>query len=183
MTPREPLVCACRPFGSGARCATRKGFVPPRAPSPYGVGCSKGSSLRDGREVGELTSAPTQVVAAGNGSNSRPRQACPRGWPPHGTALVAAPQRQGLDWQPQGRQEANVTATPSAVTSRRTRPTVTTRNARSRKAREPPRSMRWCQRRCDRGIRARDPDVCCADALFPWEEAESSKATTPCGWS
>jgi len=52
------------------------------------------------------------------------------------------------------------------VTSRRIRPTVTTCNARSRKAREPPRSMRWCQRRCDRGIRARDPDVCCADALF-----------------
>lgn len=50
-------------------------------------------------------------------------------------------------------------------------------------AREPPKSMRWCQRRCDRGIRARDPDVCCADALFLREEAESSKATTPCGRS
>lgn len=47
-----------------------------------------------------------------------------------------------------------------AVANRRTRPPVTIRDARSRKAREPPRSMRWCQRRCDRGIRARDPDVC-----------------------
>jgi hypothetical protein len=137
----------------------------------------------EGRTRGRVASRrPTQVVAAGNGSNSRPRQARPRGWPPHGMVLVATPQRQGRNWHPQGRQEANVTATPSAVTNRWTRPTVTTRNARSRKAREPPRSMRWCQRRCDRGIRARDPDVCCADALFPREEAETSKATTPCGW-
>jgi len=136
----------------------------------------------EGRTRGRVASRrPTQVVAAGNGSNLRPRQAVREDgrrtvWP------LATPQRQGRNWQPQGRQEANVTATPSAVTNRRTRPTVTTRNARSRKAREPPRSMRWCQRRCDRGIRARDPDVCCADALFPREEAETSKATTPCGW-
>lgn len=168
------------------RCAARspQGFRATEGNRrPHGVGCSKGSSLRDGREVVRLRAHRRKVVAACNGSNSRLRHVRPRGRPPHGMALVARPQRQGRNWQPQGRQEANVTATPSAVTTRRIRPTVTTCNARSRKAREPPRSMRWCQRRCDRGIRARDPDVCCADALFPREGAESSKATTPCGWS
>lgn len=34
-------------------------------------------------------------------------------------------------------------------------------------AREPPRSVRWCQRRCDRGVWTRDPDVCSADAPLP----------------
>jgi len=36
-------------------------------------------------------------------------------------------------------------------------------------AREPPRSMRWCQRRCDWNVWTRDPDACNADAPpFLW---------------
>lgn len=50
------------------------------------------------------------------------------------------------------------------------------------RAYEPPRSKRWCQRRCDRGVWARDPGVCCADAPSLRRGAETSSASTSFGW-
>jgi hypothetical protein len=54
--------------------------------------------------------------------------------------------------------------------------------SRALRAREPPRSKRWCQRRCDRGVWARDPGVCCADAPSLRRGAETSRASTSFGW-
>jgi len=52
-------------------------------------------------------------------------------------------------------------------------------------AREPPRSMRWCQRRCDWNVWTRDPDACNADAPpFLWAGWQRPRMRQlPCGWA
>lgn len=164
--PREPPARPLRPFGVEARRVSQetrhRGIRRPR-----GDGCRKArpSLLR----VSTCRITPGRLAVrrvdsgwlqTGNGEQPKPRQRVRKDAQLHGSALAAAAERRGPQRRPQGCLKPGHRDTILRWRAVGLVSTVAKRNARVPRAREPPRSMRWCQRRCDRGVWARDPDVC-----------------------
>jgi len=177
--PREP----------GARRGAREGLVLPRASVVVRGGmCSEGSSFLvcPPRRTDTETKLPQGSFSRGNcppetASFQEPRQRVRKD--AHGSALVVAT---GHRW-PQGRPFGGVRKSGHRDTLR-WRAVGLVRWWRSvtlecRKAREPPRSMRWCQRRCDRRRlgpgSGRLPRGC---ALLSGR-GRDFEVDCPCGWS
>lgn len=180
-------VSPCRALGR-RRAAQPSRAVLPRQPRPRGDGCTEGSSFHvDGRnrsfdtrdrgaarrvEIREAVSRPGKQLKSRRcffgGAARRSPRGCDRSW------IATTSSRAS---------EARSPQTPECGGARRAR-------LDGRVVYSLARSMEWESRRgrcvgvnaaCDRGVWARDPDVCRAGALLLRKEAEISCASTRCG--